>query len=90
MLGGVCECEVQVPQAIADGATTAGAIADGVGARPDAIERVLRFFASRGWFARKRDGSYRLNALRHSPPARRWMSSPSTARLPYVGAPAVS
>lgn len=60
MLGVVCE--LQVPEAIDDGATTADAIADQVGARADATERVLRFLASRGWFARKRDGSYRLNA----------------------------
>lgn len=60
MLGVVCE--VQIPEAIDDGATTAGAIAARVGAQADATERVLRFLASRGWFTRKRDGSYRLNA----------------------------
>jgi O-methyltransferase domain len=60
MLGVVCE--LQIPEAIDDGATTAGAIADRVGAQIDATERVLRFLASRGWFTRKRDGSYRLNA----------------------------
>lgn len=60
MLGGVCE--LQIPEAIDNGAATAGAIADRVGAQADATERVLRFLASRGWFARKRDGSYRLNA----------------------------
>jgi hypothetical protein len=60
MLGVVCE--VRIPEAIDDGATTAGAIADRVGSQADATERVLRFLASRGWFTRKRDGSYRLNA----------------------------
>lgn len=55
-------CELQIPEAIDAGATTAGAIADRVGAQIDATERVLRFLASRGWFTRKRDGSYRLNA----------------------------
>ena len=59
MLGVVCE--LRVPEAIDEGATTADAIADRAGARADATERVLRFLASRGWFARKRDGSYRLN-----------------------------
>ena len=42
--------------------STPEAIADRVGAQTDATERVLRFLASRGWFTRKRDGSYRLNA----------------------------
>jgi hypothetical protein len=60
MLGVVCE--LQIPEAIGDGATSSGVIADRVGAQADATERVLRFLASRGWFARKRDGSYRLNA----------------------------
>lgn len=60
MLGVVCE--LRIPEAIDSGATTAGAIANRVGAHGDATERVLRFLASRGWFARKRDGSYRLNA----------------------------
>jgi hypothetical protein len=60
MLGVVCE--LQIPEAIDDGATTAGAIADRVGAQADATERVLRFLASRGWFVRNRDGRYRLNA----------------------------
>jgi hypothetical protein len=60
MLGVVCE--LQIPEAIDEGATTADAVADRVGAQADATERVLRFLASRGWFARRRDGSYRLNA----------------------------
>jgi hypothetical protein len=60
MLGVVCE--LGIPEAIDDGAATAGAIADRVGSRADATERVLRFLASRGWFARKRDGRYGLNA----------------------------
>ena len=60
MLGVVCE--LQVPEAIDDGAGTADAIADRVGAQHDAVERVLRFLASRGWFVRRRDGTYRLNA----------------------------
>jgi hypothetical protein len=55
-------CELGIPEAIDDGATTAGAIAERVGARADATERVLRFLASRGWLARKRDGRYGLNA----------------------------
>lgn len=54
-------CELGIPDAIGAGATTAGAIADRAGVQPDAAERVLRFLASRGWFARKRDGSFRLN-----------------------------
>src|SRR5262245_19550527 len=44
-------CELQIPEAIDDGATTAGTIAERVGAQADATERVLRFLASRGWFA---------------------------------------
>lgn len=60
MLGVVCE--LQIPEAIDHGATKADAIADRVGTQPDATERLLRFLASRGWFTRKRDGSYRLNA----------------------------
>lgn len=60
MLGVVCD--LQIPEAIDAGATTSAAVAERVGARADATERVLRFLASRGWFNRKRDGSYRLNA----------------------------
>lgn len=60
MLGVVCE--LRIPEAIDEGATTADAIADRVGAQADATERVLRFLASRGWFTRKRNGSYGLNA----------------------------
>jgi len=60
MLGVVCE--LRIPEAIHNGATRADAIADRVGSQADATERVLRFLASRGWFTRKRDGSYRLNA----------------------------
>lgn len=60
MLGVICE--LQIPEAIDEGATRAHTIADRVGAQEDATERVLRFLASRGWFVRKRDGSYRLNA----------------------------
>jgi hypothetical protein len=70
MLGVVCE--LRIPEAIDYGATRARAIAARVGASADAIERVLRFLASRGWFARKRDGSYQLNrrsrALRSNDP----------------------
>jgi hypothetical protein len=51
MLGVVCE--LRIPEAIDHGATRARAIADRVGAQADTIERVLRFLASRGWFARK-------------------------------------
>jgi hypothetical protein len=60
MLGVVCE--LHIPEAIDAGATRPDVIAERVGAHADATERVLRFLASRGWFARKRDGSYRLNA----------------------------
>ena len=60
MLGVICE--LRIPEAIDEGATTADAIAERVGARADAIERVLRFLASRGWLNRKRDGRYVLNA----------------------------
>jgi hypothetical protein len=70
MLGVVCE--LRIPEAIDEGATTSSAIADQVGAQTDGTERVLRFLASRGWFVRKRDGSYRLNtrsrALRSDDP----------------------
>src|SRR5688572_33017816 len=47
MLGVICE--LRIPEAIDAGATTAEAIAERVGARADATERVLRFLASRGW-----------------------------------------
>ncbi len=60
MLGVICE--LRIPEAIDEGATTADAIAERVGARADATERVLRFVASRGWLNRKRDGRYALNA----------------------------
>ena len=61
MLGVVCD--LGMPEAIDAGATSAGAVAERVGAQADATERVLRFLASRGWFVRKRDGTYRLNAM---------------------------
>lgn len=60
MLGVVCE--LRVPEAVDTRATTADAIAERVGSRVEPTERVMRFLASRGWFKRKRDGSYRLNA----------------------------
>ena len=60
MLGVVCE--LRIPEAIDEGATTSGEIAERVGSRADATERVLRFLASVGWFKRKRDGRYVLNA----------------------------
>src|SRR5262245_14639036 len=41
-------CELRIPEAMDEGATTADAIARRVGARPDATERLLRFLASRG------------------------------------------
>lgn len=55
-------CDLNIPESIDAGATTSTAIADRVGARADPVDRVLRFLASRGWFVRRRDGSYRLNA----------------------------
>jgi hypothetical protein len=55
-------CELGVPEAIDAGASTPDAIADRVGAQGDHLDRVLRFLASRGWFVRGRDGTYRLNA----------------------------
>jgi hypothetical protein len=55
-------CELGVPEAIDGGATSPGRIAGAVGAQADAVDRVLRFLASRGWFVRKRDGTYHLNA----------------------------
>ena len=60
MLGVVCE--LGVPDAIDAGSRTPDEIASSVGAHADALDRVLRFLASRGWFVRRRDGSYRLNA----------------------------
>ena len=55
-------CELGIPDAIDRGATTSSTIASAVGAQADPVERVLRFLASRGWFRRRKDGSYRLNA----------------------------
>ena len=55
-------CDLRIPEAIDSGATAAAAIAERVGSDADATERLLRFLASRGWFRRKRDGGYRLNA----------------------------
>jgi hypothetical protein len=55
-------CEIGVPEAIDAGPHRPDEIASSVGARADPLDRVLRFLASRGWFARRRDGSYRLNA----------------------------
>jgi hypothetical protein len=60
MLGVICE--LRIPEAIDDGATTADVIAERVGARADATERVLRFLASRGWLERTGNGRYALNA----------------------------
>ncbi len=77
MLGVVCE--LSIPEAVDDSGTTAATIAQRVGAETDPTERVLRFLASRGWFIRKRDGSYRLNkrsrALRADDPQslREWV-----------------
>jgi hypothetical protein len=55
-------CELGVPDAIDAGSRTPDEIASSVGAHADPLDRVLRFLASRGWFVRRRDGSYRLNA----------------------------
>jgi hypothetical protein len=54
-------CELHVPEAIDSGATTAELLADRIGAKTDPLERTMRFLASRGWFDRRRDGSYTLN-----------------------------
>jgi hypothetical protein len=59
MLGVVCE--LAIPEAIDAGATTPDTIATQVGAQADAVDRMLRFLASRGWFVRRRNGSYALN-----------------------------
>ena len=59
MLGVVCD--LGVPEAIDAGDRTPAAIAERVGAQADPLERVLRFLASRGWFRRRRNGSYGLN-----------------------------
>lgn len=64
MLGVVCE--LGVPEALGTAALTAPEIAARVGAAPDPTERVMRFLASRGWFRRRRNGSYRLNAWSRS------------------------
>ena len=69
MLGVVCELEI--PEAIDGGATTADAIADRVGARADATERVLRFLASRGWFVRTARRPLRAQRSVAGPTARR-------------------
>lgn len=55
-------CELGIPEAVDAGATTPDAIAASVGGHADSVDRVLRFLSSRGWFVRKKDGSYRLNA----------------------------
>lgn len=56
-----------------DGPLTAGAIAEKVGANPDAVNRLLRTLASRGVFTLRGDGRYGLtpsaDALRADAPA---------------------
>ncbi|HKY13754.1 MAG TPA: methyltransferase [Microthrixaceae bacterium] len=55
-------CELSVAESIDAGADDANTIARRAGADPDSIERMMRFLASRGWFVRRRNGTYRLNA----------------------------
>jgi O-methyltransferase domain/Dimerisation domain len=43
-----------------DGPKTSDAVAEGVGADPDAVYRLMRLLASRGLFTRRRDGRFAL------------------------------
>jgi multifunctional cyclase/dehydratase/O-methyltransferase len=54
-------CELRVPDALAEGPCTAAALAPRLAVDADALDRVLRFVASRGWLDRRRDGAYALN-----------------------------
>jgi hypothetical protein len=56
-------CELGVPDRL-PGRRRASAteLANEVGADPDALERVMRYLASLGWFSRTRDGRYRLRS----------------------------
>ena len=56
-------CDLRIPESIdARRDRRRGPSPIRVGAKADPVDRVLRFLASRGWFVRRRDGSYRLNA----------------------------
>lgn len=55
--------ELDVPDLLAEGPATAGELADRAGVRSDALERVLRFAAVRGFVGRDRTGRYRGSRL---------------------------
>lgn len=76
VLGALCEAEV--PDAL-DGPTSVADLADRVGADADALERLLRFAATRGWVRIDRRGRVRPTSvtrfLRHDHPGgwRSWV-----------------
>jgi hypothetical protein len=55
-------CELSVPDALAGGRADAPELAKRLELDADALERVLRYLASRGWLDRSRAGAYALNA----------------------------
>ena len=54
--------ELELPDALAGGPRTAEELAAEVDGDADAIDRLLRFLVSRGFFRRDRRGRYRSNA----------------------------
>jgi hypothetical protein len=79
-----------VPEALADGPRSAGALAASVGADADALGRLLRYLASRGVFRQRRDGRFANNGVTdvlradHPYSWRDWalfMGSPWNARI---------
>ena len=71
--------ELDIPDHLHGGAKRADELARDIGAEPDALNRLLRFLASRGLLGTTRDGRYRNNAvsdvLRRDHPwsARNWV-----------------
>lgn len=55
-------CELGVPEALDTGPRSAGDLATELGLDADALERVLRYLAARGWYKRRRNGTYQLTA----------------------------
>jgi hypothetical protein len=54
--------ELGIADALHDGRATAASLANRLDLHADALERILRYLASRGWLDRGRDGTYALNA----------------------------
>ncbi|GFG53096.1 hypothetical protein MAGR_45370 [Mycolicibacterium agri] len=77
--------QLKIADALADGPLRIDALADRVGADPDALARLMRALISEGIFRQRRDGRYALNALAETLRSEHPNSIAGMAK--FVGAP---